>query len=316
MPEVGEQPPAKETIQPRFEAVIACGMGPMELKASRDPHRNPVPTNVFNFFNAVASKISVAKGWAREGVLSGYPSSQTLKDFAQSEGGVLSHIYGQTRPKHTLKQAVDMAGSLKTIEDKATTTFGNILEGLNILDAKDARGHFDGIFGVVSCEFHGPRIAEMLKAFGLKNGRFVSAEGVLRAAGYSGGVRGFGPTYELFNTRAYPNQPAGLQNIEDSPSYVTRDLAVIASPRRFYEVATALKSYYTDRAEPVALPGCYTKLPATFDPAFDFASLKAECAAVAFTKHPFTGDPAEGLQSYRASARELTDQTVRHLMYL
>ena len=37
----------------------------------------------------------------------------------------------------------------------------------------------------------------MCKAFGLVNGRFISAEGVL-GAGYTGGARGFGPTYDSF----------------------------------------------------------------------------------------------------------------------
>lgn len=309
MTETAEQPVTKEILQPRFDAVIACGMGPMELKRSHDPNRNPVPTNVFNFFNAVATKILVSRGWAKEGILSGYPSSQALRDLAQSEGGVLAHIYDRTRPKRTLKEAVDMAVPLKTIEDKAKTTFGNILEGVNLLDAKNARGYFDGTLGVVSCEFHGPRIAEMLKAFGLRGGRFISAEGTLRAAGYTGGVCGFGSTYETYNTGAYPGQPAGLQNLKDNPPYVTRDLAVIVSPRRFHEVATALKSYYADRPQPVALPEYFRQLPPTFDPMFDYEGLKQEFAAVPFTKHPFQGDNTAAGETYKAHARDLTSQT-------
>ncbi len=223
-----------EVASPRFDAVIACGMGPMELKPSHSPRENPVPANVFNFFNAVAAKIAVAKGWTGEGILSGYRSRQSprdgarpdvqLEELARSEGGLLAHIYDHTRPKNTDRAAVLQAVEQKTIEENARTTFGNIFEGLNFLDTKAANGHFEGTFGVVSSEFHGPRIAEMLKAFGLANGRFVAAEGVLRAAGYTGGKRGWGPQYEAYNDGAYPGQPAGLQNLQDNPSYVTRDL--------------------------------------------------------------------------------------------
>ncbi len=303
-----DQLPTKEMIQPHFDAVIACGMGPMELKPSRDPKRNPVPTNVFNFFNAVATKILVSKGWAGEGILSGYPSSQALKDLEQSEGSVLAHIFDQTRPKNTMFEAVDQAVKLKTIEDKARTTFGNILEGLNLLDTKDSTRHFDGSFGVVSSEFHGPRIAEMFKAFRLTNGRFISAEGVLGAAGYTGGVRGFGPTYDMYNNGAYPGQPAGLQNLVDNPSYVTRDLAVITSPRRFHEVANALRDYYTNRPDPVALPECFGELPGAFDPGFDYKGLKQKFAAIPFAKHGYAGDSTVSVESYKANARLLTGE--------
>ncbi len=318
MTETSEQPPVKEALQTHFDAVIACGMGPMELKASRVPSRNPVPANVFNFFNAVATKILVSRGWAKEGILSGMYSRKivregirpdvALEELARSEGSVLAHIYDQTRPKNTGKEAVDMAVPLKIIEDKARTTFGNIFEGLNLLDAKDPQGHFEGNFGVVSPEFHGPRIEEMLKSFGLTNGRFVAAEGVLSAAGYTGGVRGFGPTYDAYNNGAYPGQPAGLQNLEDNPSYVTRDLAVISSPRRFHEVANALRAYYTNRPEPVPLPECFHKLPQVYDLGFDYAGLKTDFAAIPFTKHGVMGDSAAAVETYKKRARGLTNQ--------
>ena len=300
-------------IQPQFEAVIACGMGPMELKASSDRQKNPVPSNVFNFFNAVATKILVSKGWAKEGILSGYPSSQALKDLERSEGSVLAHIFDQTRPKNTLKAAVDQAVILKTIEEKAKTTFGNIFEGLNLLDAEDPKGHFDGNFGVVSCEFHGPRIAEMLKAFGLTNGRFIAAEGVLRAAGYTGGKKGWGGTYDTYNRGAYPGQPAGLQNLVDNPSYVTRDLAVIKSSRRFHEVAHALRDYYTNRSEPVELPECYQELPNDYNAAFNYQALKQKFAAMPFTKHAYVGDAAEDGEMYKANAQRLTAEIQQFL---
>ena len=72
----------------------------------------------------------------------------------------------------------------------------------------------------------------MCKAFGLVNGRFISAEGVLGAAGYRRGS-GFGPTYDSFNKGAYPGQPAGLQNLQDNPAYVTRDVAGLRRPVDF-----------------------------------------------------------------------------------
>lgn len=313
------QLPTTETVQPHFEAVIACGMGPMELKPSRDPSRNPVPANVFNFFNAVAAKILVSKGWAKEGILSGYRSRQTsregirqdvaIEELARSEGGILAHIYDQTRPKNTQRRAVLQAADFMIIEEKAQTTFGNIFEGLNLLDQKHPKGYFDGSFGVESIEFHGPRIAEILTAFGLTNGRFIAAEGVLRAAGYTGGERGWGPTYDLYTRGAYPEQPAGLQNMQDNPSYVTRDLAVITSPRRFHEIAAALRSYYTDRPGPVTIPDCYRQLPQRFDAGFDYEGLKKKFAAVPFTKHAYIGSSAAALDAYQASARGLTEQT-------
>ena len=150
-----EVAPTPEVAHRHFDAVIACGMGPVELKTSRDPNRNPVPTNVFNFFNAVATKILVSRGWAGEGILSGTQSRKiaregvrpdvALEELAQSEGSILEHIFRQTRPKNTLKDAVDRAVKLVTIEDRQRP-FGNILEGLNLLDAKDSKGHFDGSF--------------------------------------------------------------------------------------------------------------------------------------------------------------------------
>lgn len=314
----GEGIPTPEVAHRHFDAVIACGMGPVELKTSRDPNRNPVPANVFNFFNAVATKILVSKGWAGEGILSGTQSRKTaregvrpdiaLEELARSEGSILEHIFRQTRPKNTLKDAVGAAVKLATIEDRAKTTFGNILEGLNLLDAKDSKGHFDGSFGVVSSEFHGPRIAEMCKAFGLGNGRFISAEGVLGAAGYTGGARGFGPTYDSFNKGAYPSQPAGIQNLQDNPAYVTRDVAVITSSRRFHEVASALRDYYTNRPEPVAIPECFAQLPQSFDPAFDYETLKQEFATIPFTKHGVVGDAVQAVETYKANAQRFTKE--------
>ncbi|KKU49458.1 hypothetical protein A2875_01620 [Candidatus Gottesmanbacteria bacterium RIFCSPHIGHO2_01_FULL_46_14] len=310
---------SKEVIAPRFDAVIACGMGPMELKASHDPKTNPVPSNVFNYFNAVATKNLVARGWAREGILSGYHSRQTqregirtdvaLEELARSESSVLAHIFDQTRPKDTDIEAVKGAAKLKILEENAKTTFGNIFEGLNLLDRKDPQGYFSGSFGVVSSEFHGPRIAEMFQAFGLTNGRFISAEGVLRASGYMGGARGWGPTYDGYNRGAYPGQPAGLQNLVDNPSYVTRDLAVIDHPRRFHEVAHALKSYYSDRPDPAALPDCFSELPKGYDPSFPYEALKRKFADVPFTKHDYVGNIEAARIDYRRRAQELSEQT-------
>ena len=114
---LGTYPPTTPEVAHRhFDAVIACGMGPVELKTTRDPNRNPVPANVFNFFNAVATKILVSRGWAGEGILSGTQSRKTaregvrpdvaLEELAQSEGSILEHIFRQTRPKNTQKQPV------------------------------------------------------------------------------------------------------------------------------------------------------------------------------------------------------------------
>lgn len=306
----------KETAVSHFDAVIACGMGPVELKSSRDPKTNPVPSNVFNFFNAVATKILVSKGWAGEGILSGTQSRKAaregarpdvaLEELAQSEGSILEHIFRQTRPKNTLKSAIDAAVPLASIEDQAKTTFGNIFEGLNLLDAKAPNGHFDGNFGVVSCEFHGPRITEMFRAFGLGKGKFVSAEGVLGAAGYTGGSRGFGPTYDSYNNGAYPSQPAGLQNLQDNPAYVTRDLAVIKSSRRLHDIAHALRDYYANRTIPIPMPECFQKLPDVYDPEFDYDGLKKKFAAVPFFKHAYVGEASEELETYKGSARRIT----------
>ena len=184
-----EPPITKEVIAPRFDAVIACGMGPVELKASKDPKTNPVPENILNTFNAVATKILVSKGWAKQGILSGYQSRKepregigadvALAELASSEARVLAHGFDQARPKGVPIEAIGKAEKIRVLEEKARTVFGNILEGINLLDRTDPNGYFQGSFGIVAPEFLGPRIAETLKAFGISGGKPVSSASLI-----------------------------------------------------------------------------------------------------------------------------------------
>ena len=95
---------------------------------------------------------------------------------------------------------------------------------------------------------------------------------------------------------------------------MTRDVAVITSSRRFHEVASALRDYYTNRPEPVAIPECFLKLPKAFDPGFDYESVKNEFAAISFTKHGYVGDSALAADTYKANARRLTGEMQQLLL--
>lgn len=322
-----------------LDAVIVCGMGPVELLPSKSPDIHPVPSNIFNVFNAVAAKIMVAKGWANEAILSGFrsrkekrtgiPDALAEAEVHFSEGAILERVYRSAHPskgihdvlegelrtaRETVQHALSVADTKQTIEDAATTTFRNILEGLNLMEHKNPDGYFSGTFAVISPRFHGPRIKEMLRCFGLTKGRFLAAEDVVGAVGYQSGTRGFGAKYDTFVRAAFPSQPAGLQNLYDNPSYVTKELASIQSPRRFYEVAHAVARYYQQRRQPIPLPDCFTSLPDAFDPAFDYDAIKPLFAAVPFSKHPYIGDGVRGEVLYRKRADRLSVQTQKYLV--
>lgn len=328
----------RENVHP-FGAVFVCGMGPVELLSSRTPDLHPVPANVFNVFNAVAAKIMVAKRWAKEAILSGYKSRKEPRtgisvNLAQaetsfSEGAILERVYRSAHPskgihdipeaelgaaRQMVQHALFRADIKQTVEDSAPTTFRNILEGLNVMENKNPDHYFSGTFAVISPRFHGPRIKEMLRCFGLKKGRFLAAEDVIGSVGYQGGQRGFGAKYDAFVNAAFPSQPAGLQNLYDNPSYVTKELASIQSPRRFHEVANAVARYYTHRRQPIPLPECFARLPAQFDAAFDYEAIKSLFAAVPFTKHPYIGDGERADATYRKRAQRLSVQTQKYLV--
>ena len=328
----------REHAQP-LGAVIVCGMGPVELLPSRTPDVHPVPANVFNVFNAAAAKIMVAKGWANEAILSGFhsrkevradiPSALAQIERATSEAAILESVYRASHPsrgihevrgdslheaRKTLQESIRRADEHGTQEPEAPTTFRNIIEGLNMMGKRNKDGYFSGKFGVISPRFHGPRIQEMLKCFGLKNGRFLAAEDVLGAVGYHGGRKGFGSKYDHLNHAAYPSQPAGLQNLYDNPSYVTRELASIQSPQQFHEVAVAVRRYYQHRRQPISVPECFTRLPDKYDQAFDYEAIKPLFAAVPFTKHPYVGDGGRADVTYRKRAQRLSAQTQKYLV--
>jgi hypothetical protein len=96
-----------------------------------------------------------------------------------------------------------------------------------------------------------------------------------------------------------------LQNLLDNPGYVQFELAAVESNQRFWEMAKSLQKYYTDRANPVALPQCYQQLGDTYNPDLDYVKIKADFKNEKGKKHPLI-DP-DGLASDTRSYRELAN---------
>lgn len=241
------------------------------------------------------------------------------RELVTSEGQLLADTYGRARGKGVTSEGRLRADQILEVDSAAKTTFDNIIQALNLLDQRSG-GYWTGNFAVLSAEFHGPRIKEMLTAFGIKNSRVLSSERVLLHYGYRGdrfyptGDFGYGKSYPEFEEDVYRSQPAGPQNLQDNPSYVTFELAKIKSNKRLQEVATHLKSYYANRGIP--LPEAYREIPPEYNEQFDYNSLRAHLSQIQFTKHGYTGEEYQGeagVKRYRELAIAVGKETEEFL---
>lgn len=321
--EISTRPEREKT--PRFDAVVVCGMGPVALKETRIP-TNLVARNYMNFLNAVSAKLLGSHGVAERVVLSGRASQEyagvtNLSELQKmekqtSEAELLAYTYTRATPKNVTSAERTSADAKVTLEPEAKTTFGNIIQTLNMLD-KEADGYWEGSLGIISSEFHGPRIAEMVDAFGLSNAHFLSAERIFKHFGYKGRLyprekSGYTETdggsklRTQFEEDVYKGQPAGLENLKTNPSYVTFELAALTSDKRLQEMAHALKEYY--QRNHIDLPDAYTLIPETYDPAYDYGKLRDGLKAVPFSKNPYSGEKDETV-GYRELAAIVADKT-------
>ncbi len=313
-----------------LDAVVVCGMGPVALRETRtlgSDDVNLVAANFMNFLNGVSANLIMSHGAAETVILSGYksqnanidnPSPLQILEKTTSEADLLDNTLMRARPKGLTddeKQRIS-DGDRVILEQDARTTFGNIIQALNLLDKKTG-GHWEGSFAVLSSEFHGPRIREMLDAFGLKDSKILSAERILKRFGYTGRLHPItdkltGKPWEEFEEIVYKGQPAGLQNLQDNPSYVTFELANITSDKRLQEMAQNLKQYYADRN--VGLPEVYGTIPKEYDPTFDYNGLRERFRSVVFSKHPYTGVvEKEESVPYRQLAAIVGEETEKYL---
>lgn len=105
-----------------------------------------------------------------------------------SEADVLQDTLNRARGKGVGETGNREAAKITKRDTLARTTFDNMIQAINKLD-RDHGGYWNGDwskFAVLSAKFHGPRIAEMFKAFGLSGARVLSAEDILTHYGYSG----------------------------------------------------------------------------------------------------------------------------------
>jgi hypothetical protein len=348
-----------------LDAVVVCGMGPVSLKesdtiiniqGSRSP--NLVARNVMNFLNAISAKLLVVHDKADTAILSGWKSQKGPGEGSKptvlqqlemdtSEAKLLKDTYDRTRPRRISTETNIESQSMTQLEEEAKTTFGNVIQAINMLD-KQAGGLWQGKLGVVSSEFHGPRISEMIKAFGLSDRvQFLSAERILKHFGYEfkpvrtypeqvydDGLKnreeagekknfemgsGFGKSWSEFEEDVYRGQPVGLQNLWDNPAYVTFELANISNNQRFWEVANNLKRYYVNNPNRgnmhVVLPECFKLISNAYDPSSDFANIKAEFAKVKYNKHSYSGSDelVNDTVGYRQLAKIAAEGTDRLL---
>lgn len=298
-----------------LDVLVVCGMGPVKLMDIKGSERL-FPAQPYNRLNAIAAKLIASNGIAETVIVSGTKSAKegTAREVDTSEAELLADTYDRARGKGVTAQGNQKAAEVLELDRQARTTFDNIIQALNILDGRN-NGYWEGSFGLLSAQFHGPRLQEMLRAFGIKNSYVLSAENVLRHYGYQGrlypsGDFGYGVSYEQFEEMVYQSQPAGLQNLQDNPSYVTFELGKVASDRRLWEMAHALKEYYQSRK--VELPPVHNTIPDIYDPAFDYHAFREELSAILFTKHPYTAEVFkgdEGIGRYRELAIQIGDLT-------
>lgn len=305
-----------------LDSVVVCGMGPVRFKDLKGSERL-FPLHPYNRLNAIAAKLLASNGIVETVVTSGTRSAASEKQGLQgiealeqktSEGELLADTYDRARGK-----GIDVVGKTRAekiieIDSAAKTTFDNVIQTINALDAKNG-GYWQGSIAVLSSEFHVPRIKEILTAFGIKDARVLSAERILRHFGYTGrlyptGDFGYGKSYEEFEEAVYRGQPAGLENLQDNPSYATFEFAKIQSNRRLQEVASNIKEYYVKRG--VSLPDIYKEIPAQYDDQFNYNALRTKLSQVLFSKHEYKGEEYKGdvgIKSYRNLAARISQET-------
>lgn len=296
-----------------LDAVVVCGMGPVKLANIKGSERL-FPAQPYMRVNANAGKLIASNRLAETVIVSG---TRTAEEVAFSEADVLADTYDRMRGKGISLEGRERASQILKLDLEAKTTFDNIIQALNMLDGQHG-GYFEGSFAVLSAQFHMPRIEEMLKAFGLQDARALAAEPILRHFGYKGrlyptGDFGYGTSYEDFEEGVYQSQPAGLQNLQDNPAYVTFELAKISSDRRFQQVARDLSDYYHSHG--VEVPDFYAELPTLYDPNFDYQSLRAKYASIPFSKHAYTGSmSADDYRKLAATAAERTSTFLKEVV--
>jgi|SRR3989344_663871 len=272
----------EQKVPPTSEATVICGMGPVDLKKSVTSARL-YPNSPYMRRNAQAANLASVNGLTRRLIMSGFASGRKESDIPEST--VLKDTAVRMMPTHLppedrveKKQRAVSAEYLQE-DPEATTTFGNIVHGLNKLDEQSPQGYFDGWIDVLSSQFHGPRIMEMLKGFGLDRGRFVSAEQTLAHFGYTNinPREVSGSPYEEWETKVYEGQPVSLQNLQDNPLYVIFELANVKSDRRLHAMMKSLEQYYRERDVQYLPPVC-NGLPVKYDASYDYGQLRAGLA--------------------------------------
>lgn len=302
---MSEQPhPEIQPVPKLFDAIVACGMGPLELRPTR-VESNFVAKNVYNFLNAISAKLLVAHGGAEEAIVSGYASGRVTPNL--SEAALLQHTFARAKPKWLSKRAAQRAEKPTILEPNATTTFGNIIQAINLLD-KRSGGYWEGTLGVISSEFHGPRVDQMLKMFGVR-GQFLSAERIFKRFGYTGRLHPL-TGWQEHEEATYRGQPDNYKNLLHNPQYVTKYLGEIKSPRRLHEMASSLKEYILVH-DPNNLPDVFRNLPDRYDETFDYVSLRKEFEQVPSIKKKFVDIP--NIQAYRKLASRIADETTKVL---
>jgi len=320
----GESLRNKEHLQKApLDAVVVCGMGPVKLQDVQGSERL-YPLQPYNRPNAIAAKLLASNNITDLVITSGTKTARHDKkdltdveqrELATSEGKLLADTYNRARGKGVTSEGRERADQIIEIDSSAKTTFDNIIQALNLLDQR-AGGYWSGNLAVLSADFHGPRIKEILTAFGIKNSRVLSAEKVLIHYGYRGdrlypaGDFGYGKSYEEFEEDVYRGQPAGLENLQDNPSYVTFELAKIQSNRRLQEIATNLKAYYAKKNIP--LPQSYEEIPLEYNDQFDYEFLRSHLLQIQFSKHGYNGEEykgEDGVKHYRELAAMVGKET-------
>ncbi len=298
--------PVESLSKAPIDAVVVCGMGPLKLQDLKGSDRL-FPAHPLNRVSAIAAKELAVKGVVDTVITSGTTTGKSEKqglsrieslEQLASEGELLADTYDRASiGKGQNSQGYEHAEKNIRVDSAAKTTFDNVIQALNVLDAKNG-GYWQGSIAVLSSEFHGPRIQEILTAFGLADARVLSAERVLQHFGYRAdrfypkGDFGYGKTFEEFEEAIYRGQPGSLENLQDNPSYVTFELAKITSNRRLQEVGSSVKNYYAKRGIP--LPEVYGQIPAEYDENFDYDALRTGLSEIPFTKHEYRGEEYKG----------------------
>jgi len=261
-------------------------MGPVDLQDIKASDRL-FPNSAYARRNAQAAKILGARELSPQIIMSGYESNSEVHPGV-SEARLQADTYARMQatflPAELRPEAQNAAERSLVLEPEAETTFANIIRSINLLD-KEHRKLFDGSIAILSSRFHTPRIAEMIKAFGLsEQASVLSSEEIMDHYGY----KNINPVgFEERENKTYKNQPGGLQNLQDNPSYVLAELAKVDSNERFFQMASSIKRYYTENDVP--LPECFDTLPDQYDDSFDSNILKLTLRKIPFSKHPYTG---------------------------